>query len=182
MTSLTIHEASAPFAPRAVLHDFDAIRAAVAASGTLLERWPLVDLAGAVSDKAILAAYAPRIAQLQARGGYRSHDVVRMVPDHPARADLRAKFLAEHVHEDDEVRFFVEGSGLFCIHHAGQIHALDCTAGDLIVLPAGTHHWFDSGAAPRFTAIRLFTSPEGWVAHYTGATLATGLPAYEGPR
>ncbi len=93
---------------------------------------------------------------------------------------LRAKFLAEHIHDDDEVRFFVEGAGLFYIRHEGAVHALECTRGDLIVLPAGTLHWFDTGAQPSFTVIRLFTTPEGWVARFTGDNIAEAIPLYEG--
>ena len=61
----------------------------------------------------------------------------------------------------------------------GAVHALECTAGDLIVLPAGTTHWFDTGESPNFTAIRLFITPEGWVARYTGDKIADSIPRYE---
>ena len=51
---------------------------------------------------------------------------------------------------------------------------------DLIALPAGTTHWFDTGEFPNFTVIRLFITPEGWVARYTGDEIATHIPLYEG--
>jgi 1,2-dihydroxy-3-keto-5-methylthiopentene dioxygenase len=54
-----------------------------------------------------------------------------------------------------------------------------CEAGDLISVPAGIRHWFDMGPSPRFTAIRLFTSPEGWVARYTGDPIAEAYPRLE---
>ncbi|WP_206240717.1 1,2-dihydroxy-3-keto-5-methylthiopentene dioxygenase [Novosphingobium terrae] len=178
MTSLTIHNAAAPFSHEGAITDFPRIAAAMARANITLERWEAdVALSADADDAAILAAYAPQVARLKARAGYRSEDVVRMTPDHPMRAELRQKFLSEHVHDDDEVRFFVEGSGLFCIHHKGAVYALTCTAGDLIVLPAGTRHWFDTGEQPRFTAIRLFISPEGWVARYTGETIAEAMMA-----
>jgi 1,2-dihydroxy-3-keto-5-methylthiopentene dioxygenase len=132
------------------------------------------------SDAAILAAYADPIARLSAARGYRSADVIRLQPDHPERDAMRARFLAEHVHDEDEVRFFVEGSGMFYIHAGGQVHALLCTAGDLIALPMGTRHWFDMGEHPRFTAIRLFTRPDGWVARFTGDPIADAVPLYAG--
>ncbi|RZM07821.1 MAG: hypothetical protein EOP67_72695, partial [Sphingomonas sp.] len=40
----------------------------------------------------------------------------------------------------------------------------------------GTRHWFDMGPAPRFTAIRLFAEPDGWVARFTGDPIARGSP------
>jgi len=181
MTRLIQYDDQAPFAERAVRTDFDAIAAAMAPSGVTLERWRAdAALPAEPDDARILAAYAADVERLKARGGYRSVDVMRIAPDHPDRAALRTKFLAEHVHDDDEVRFFVEGAGLFYIRAGGTVHALECTAGDLIVLPAGTTHWFDMGERPRFTAIRLFTTPEGWVARFTGDPIAQAIPAYEG--
>jgi 1,2-dihydroxy-3-keto-5-methylthiopentene dioxygenase len=180
MTSMTVYEDTAPFATREAIADFGAIVSALAAAGVGLERWPSRALGEAPDDDAILAAHEDEIAGLQARGGYRSCDVVRLTPDNPQREAMRAKFLAEHVHDDDEVRYFVEGSGLFYIRAGSRVLALECTAGDLIVLPAGLRHWFDTGARPRFTAIRLFTTPEGWAAKFTGDTIAEAIPLYEG--
>jgi 1,2-dihydroxy-3-keto-5-methylthiopentene dioxygenase len=181
MTALSLYDDTAPHAHRATLRDLDAIAAALAPHGVTLERWEAgVTLADDAEDGDVLAAYSADIDRLKASGGYQSCDVIRVKPDHPERAALRAKFLAEHVHDDDEVRFFVEGSGLFYIRAGGMVHALECTAGDLILLPAGTVHWFDTGERPRFTAIRLFITPEGWVARYTGDPIAEAIPHYEG--
>ncbi|HEX7743058.1 MAG TPA: cupin [Sphingobium sp.] len=181
MTALTLYDDAPPFGLRGRLDDRDAIVAALEPAGILLEQWE----AGALlppdpADADILAAYAADVERLKARGGYQSCDVVRMTPDHPQRTEMRGKFLSEHVHDDDEVRFFVEGSGLFYIRSGGMVQALECIAGDRIVLPAGARHWFDTGERPRFTAIRLFTRPEGWVARYTGDEIARGVPLYEG--
>ncbi len=181
MTFLTSYDDAAPHTRRAALDDFDAIAATLAPSGVLLERWEAgATLAPQAQDTDIVGAYARDIERLKAIGGYKSCDVLRLSADHPQRETLRAKFLAEHVHDDDEVRFFVEGAGLFYIRHDGAVHALECTRGDLIVLPAGTLHWFDTGAEPSFTVIRLFTMPEGWVARFTGDAIAEAIPLYEG--
>lgn len=156
------------------------IQAALAAVGVQCERWRAsVALPVGASAEQILAAYAPEIDRLKARGGYVQMDVVRLGPDHPDRAAIRQKFLAEHTHSDDEVRFFVEGSGLFCFHIGDRVYQLVAEAGDLVNVPAGTTHWFDTGAAPSFTAIRLFVDPAGWVAHYTGSSIATRYPLFE---
>jgi 1,2-dihydroxy-3-keto-5-methylthiopentene dioxygenase len=181
MTQLTLYDDSAPFRARETIRDHAAIAEALQAVGITLERWDAgTELPDDPQDADILAAYAPDIERLNAAGGYKSCDVVRLTPDNPQRGEMRAKFLAEHVHDDDEVRFFVEGSGLFYIRSGGTVHALECTRGDLILLPAGTVHWFDTGEHPRFTAIRLFTTPEGWVARFTGDPIAEAIPLYEG--
>lgn len=181
MTTLTLYDAATPHDERQTLHDHGAIAAALAPSGVTLERWE----AGAIlpadaQDETILSAYAADIARLKATGGYQSCDLLRLKPDHPQRTELRAKFLSEHVHDDDEVRFFVEGAGLFYIRSDETVYALECTRGDLIIVPAGTRHWFDTGAQPRFTVIRLFTTPDGWVARFTGDKIAEAIPLYEG--
>lgn len=181
MTALTLYDDLPPHGFRVTLHEREAIVSALAPAGITLEIWnAAAALPDDPADTDILAAYAEEVERLKARGGYQSCDIVRLTPDHPQRAEMRAKFLSEHVHDDDEVRFFVEGSGLFYIRAGGTVHALECTAGDLIVLPAGTRHWFDTGERPRFTAIRLFTRPDGWVARFTGDEIARGIPLYEG--
>lgn len=181
MTSLTQYDDAAPHAERQRLSDHAAIAKVLAPHCIVLERWsPRAQVTADASDADILEAYSDDIAALTARGGYQSWDVLRVTPDHPQREELRAKFLAEHIHDDDEVRFFVEGAGLFYIHAGGMVHALECTAGDLIAVPAGTHHWFDTGAHPHFTVIRLFTTPDGWVARFTGDPIADAIPKYEG--
>ncbi|MBX9814797.1 MAG: cupin [Proteobacteria bacterium SG_bin5] len=166
-------------APEAVLLDTEegaVIAEALDRIGVRFERWPLRDLAEGEDP---LVAYAPEIERLKTEGGYLSVDTVAMRPDHPARAELRTKFLDEHTHGEDEVRFFVEGEGLFTLHAEGRVHAMLCTAGDLIAVPAGMKHWFDMGPAPRFTAIRLFLNPDGWIARFTGDAIASRFPRHE---
>lgn len=181
MTMLALYDDRPPHAHRGTVRDFGAIVDTLAPAGVRLERWEAAaTLPDTATDADILAAYAADIERLKAEGGYQSCDVIRLTPEHPNRTELRSKFLSEHIHDDDEVRFFVEGAGLFYIRSGGTVHALECTAGDLIVLPAGTVHWFDTGAEPRFTAIRLFTTPDGWVARFTGDPIAEAIPLYEG--
>jgi 1,2-dihydroxy-3-keto-5-methylthiopentene dioxygenase len=181
MTKLTQYQGTPPHQVGDNMEDHAAIAAALAPTGVRLERWDATaKLPADASDADILEIYYNDINRLKEVGGYQSCDVVRLTPDHPQRTEMRAKFLAEHVHDDDEVRFFVEGSGLFYIRDMGPVQALECTAGDLIVLPAGTRHWFDTGERPFFTAIRLFTTPDGWVARFTGDPIAEAIPLYAG--
>lgn len=143
------------------------------------ERWPVEAVPAGADDDEVLRVFGGQIARLKAEGGYRAVDVIRMRPGHPDQPALRAKFLSEHRHDEDEVRFFVEGAGLFCLRAEGQVFMVLCEAGDLISVPAGIRHWFDMGPSPLFTAIRLFISPEGWVARYTGDPIADAFPRFE---
>ena len=114
--------------------------------------------------------------ELQASGRYPTVDAIRLMPDHPDRERLRQTFLAEHTHSEDEVRFFVEGRGLFCLHLGEEVLQVLCEAGDLINVPAGSKHWFDMGSKPEFCAIRFFDNPQGWVAEFTGDSIANRFP------
>lgn len=146
----------------------------------LFEQWNAgVSLAPDADQAAILAAYADDIERLKKQGGYEAVDVIRVGPDTPNLPALREKFLSEHTHTEDEVRFFVEGSASFYLRVNGKVYQTICTRGDLIGVPANTTHWFDMGPAPEFAAIRLFVNQEGWVAHYTGDDIASRFPKYE---
>ena len=151
------------------------ITVALAARGVSLAAWPVPAPAAA---EALLAALAPALDAEAARFGYTSRDVVVVTP---AQSGARTKFLAEHTHADDEARFFAAGTGTFYLHYPehAEVLALVCAAGDWIRVPAGTAHWFDMGAAPDFTAVRLFTRPDGWVAAFTGAEPFRHFPSHD---
>ncbi|HEX7338907.1 MAG TPA: acireductone dioxygenase [Rhodanobacteraceae bacterium] len=149
----------------------------LAAIGVRFEQWQANQpIAPGASQEAVLDAYRDDIERLQREGGYRSVDVISITPDNPKRAELRQKFLAEHTHSEDEVRFFVAGSGQFTLHKDGKVYDILCKTGDLIGVPDGTRHWFDMSESPSFVAIRLFTNTEGWVARMTGDDISARFP------
>lgn len=156
--------------------DAGIIKRELSAIGVVFERWATRN---AACPQEVLAAYAAEIERLKAKGGYQSVDVMAVTPDHPEREAIRTKFLSEHTHAEDEIRFFVDGEGLFTLHMQGRVFNMLCTRGDLLLVPAGMRHWFDMGAAPRFTVIRLFINPDGWVAQFTGDDIADRFPRLE---
>ena len=163
--------------PSFASNDAGLIRSELAERGIGFERWPArAEQPAAAGAEQILAAYAAEIARVQASGTYPTVDAIRMTPEHPEREALRQKFLAEHTHSEDEVRFFVEGRGLFCLHIGEEVLQMLCEQDDWISVPAGTKHWFDMGSAPRFCAIRFFDNPQGWVAAFTGDPIASRFP------
>ncbi|MGB0135004.1 1,2-dihydroxy-3-keto-5-methylthiopentene dioxygenase [Dokdonella sp.] len=135
---------------------------------------------GATQDE-VIDAYREDIERLMREEGYTTVDVVSLTPDHPERAALRQKFLSEHTHAEDEVRFFVAGSGQFTLHIEGKVYDVLCEQGDLIGVPDGTRHWFDMSESPYFVAIRLFNNPAGWVAEFTGDEIALKFPRMPPP-
>lgn len=163
--------------PELVSSDPQEIQRQLSARGIRFERWPArTSLPAGASPEQILDAYAGEIARVQQEGGYPTVDAIRLTPDHPDAPALRRKFLAEHTHGEDEVRFFVEGRGLFCLHIGHEVLQLICETGDWIAVPAGTPHWFDMGPEPRFCALRFFHNPEGWVARFTEDPIAGSYP------
>jgi len=145
--------------------------------GIEYERWTADRPVGAeaTSDE-LLQAYRREIDALKTRGGYRAVDVIDVRPETPNLDAMLAKFSREHWHDEDEVRFIVEGRGLFHIHAEGApVFALEVVAGDLIRVPRGTHHWFDLCAERRIRAIRLFQDTSGWTPHYTDSGVDAGF-------
>jgi len=148
--------------------------------GVRFEQWEAnAPIAPGACQDDVIAAYRSDIDRLMREEGYQSVDVISLAPDHPDRATLRQKFLSEHTHSEDEVRFFVAGSGQFTLHIGGRVYDVLCEAGDLIGVPDGTPHWFDMSESPYFVAIRLFTNKEGWVANFTGTDIAGRFPRME---
>lgn len=180
MTAMTVFNDSDPSNPISYLHDADDICAQLEEIGVCFEQWSTSnEINAASSQDEVLAAYKSDIDRLCQNGGYQSADVISLAEDNPAKDELRKKFLDEHTHSEDEVRFFVRGNGLFYLHKANKVFAVLCEQGDLISVPANTTHWFDMGAKPNFTAIRLFTNPDGWVANFSGDDIAARFPKYE---
>lgn len=152
------------------IHDFDEIRTCLNAFGVEYERWSASQpIAADAPGEEILRAYAPEIDNLKARGGYVTADVIDITPETPGLEAMLAKFDREHWHDEDEVRFTISGQGLFHIHGAAGVVAIQVEAGDLISVPRGTRHWFNLCGDRRIRAIRLFQDASGWTPQYTGS-------------
>jgi 1,2-dihydroxy-3-keto-5-methylthiopentene dioxygenase len=197
MSVLLLHNEAEPSFPLSMTDEPALIADVLRSHGVRFARWPLVEglitrdgLAPGVSTEDVLAAYASELGALERETSYPHRGVVQLRRaeadpswEQTARA-ARAKFLDEHSHAEDEVRFFVQGSGLFTMRRTddrGHAHVLQvmCKQGDLLSVPAGTRHAFDMGTSPSFCAIRLFGSPEGWVASFTGDPLLHSFASYD---
>lgn len=179
MSRLRVYRDSDGATPFFETTDHRRIAAELASKGVRFERWSTRTLPATPTPEEVLAAYKAEIELLKIEGGYTTCDVVSLKPDHPDKDALRQKFLNEHTHSEDEVRFFVAGSGLFTLHLGDRVYEVLCQQGDLIGVPDGTPHWFDMGARPYFVAIRLFTNPAGWVGNFTGSDISARFPRHE---
>jgi 1,2-dihydroxy-3-keto-5-methylthiopentene dioxygenase len=149
--------------------DTEAIREYLAGINIEYEIWePSQPVGPQASNEEILQAYSADIEKLKARGGYVTADVVNVNAQTPGLDAMLARFNREHWHDEDEVRFIIQGRGIFHIHPTdAPVVAIEVEAGDLIRVPRATWHWFNLCSDRQIRAIRLFQDPAGWTPVYT---------------
>ncbi|MFT8718541.1 1,2-dihydroxy-3-keto-5-methylthiopentene dioxygenase [Acetobacter sp.] len=178
MSSLVIYDDRRPGQPEFTTHNAHAIADRLKPINVRFERWTDVEPPPReASQEEILACYRPYLDKLMGETNAGSADVISISVNTPNRQALREKFLSEHTHSEDEVRFFVHGRGHFVLHVGDKVYDVGCTQGDLISVPTGVQHWFDAGENPDVVALRIFTHKEGWIADYTNDDIALRFPA-----
>src|SRR5688572_22998919 len=146
MSRLRIFSENDPSNPRLSTADHAEMASELGKIGVAFEQWQAnAPVAPGDAPETIMEAYRADIDRLIAQHGFKTVDVVSIAPDNPQRETMRTKFLDEHFHKEDEVRFFVAGSGLFTLHVEPNVYEIKCEQGDLISVPDSTLHWFDMG-------------------------------------
>ena len=85
--------------------------------GIIFEQWKAaMPLNDSDSQETILKAYEHELGPYMKKNGYVNADVINVHKDTPNIEAIRNKFLSEHTHAEDEVRFFVDGEGFFFFH------------------------------------------------------------------
>ena len=151
----------------------------LAALGIALQGWPAPHDAkvsallakqdlSADEREIVLASVDDRFEDLKRHMGYMARDLIVIHEDVPGLGDLLRRFDSVHYHEDDEVRYVLEGSGYFgFVEPDGGQFLLEVAAGDYLNVPARTEHWFEMKQSRRIKAVRYFTDTTGWVPVYT---------------
>lgn len=153
--------------------------------GVFFDQWKCdVKFDDRATQEEILAAYEKDLKPFMEQGGYLTADVISINKLTENYEAIRNKFLAEHTHSEDEIRFFVDGKGLFWFNLENEpVFNLLCEKGDLISVPAGTKHWFDAGESNPFVkAIRIFIDMSGWIPEYTQSELEKEFSDFKMPR
>ncbi|KAF3921190.1 hypothetical protein ABW21_db0203033 [Orbilia brochopaga] len=128
-----------------------------------------------LSNLSIIAGHYPDVAsvdEIAKARSYRNRDVITVSPD--AMGDIYESkvkmFFDEHLHEDEEIRYILDGSGYFDVR-AGEPGSdeerwvrVAMEAGDLIILPAGIYHRFTTDEKNYIKAMRLFKDEPKWTA------------------
>jgi 1,2-dihydroxy-3-keto-5-methylthiopentene dioxygenase len=111
--------------------------------------------------------YKGPLEALMKERGYVTMDQVKMFADMPNFQALCDKFVGEHLHTDDEVRFLLAGSGVF------EIRSLDdkwmkviVEPSDFILVPANRFHRFYLTDEKKIHCVRLFKDQSGWTPLY----------------
>ncbi len=168
MSSLFVYHQASPEQPFKVLTHLEDIVSTLAEQGVGFERLQAATpVSPEASQQDVLGSYRVQVDSLMTERGYAAVEVISAFAADPSKRQLS---LDEHHYDQDEVRFFVAGRGLFTLHIKDCVYAVLCEKNDLISVPAGTRRWFDSGENPRVAAIRLFRKP-GTVT-FTGDGLA----------
>ncbi|HIK28717.1 MAG: cupin domain-containing protein [Oscillatoriaceae bacterium SKW80] len=163
--------------------EMEAIARELAPLNIQLHRWPIGEntqtrillAKETLSDsekEQLLQSLDHYFQELKNTQGYQSRDIIILHPATPNLDVMLAKFQSCHTHADDEVRYIIDGEGVFgFVRPDGSQIELTVQPEEYINVPAGTEHWFHLTAARRIKAIRYFSGTEGWVPQYTGTEI-----------
>jgi 1,2-dihydroxy-3-keto-5-methylthiopentene dioxygenase len=151
--------------------DFKTIQNFLGQRGVAIAKWEASKpLANDATEESILEAYAHELRPFMEKNNYETADVINVHPQTENLRMIREKFMKEHTHSENEIRFFVDGHGKFWFHlDNGEILCITCERGDFISVPKNVRHWFDLAPEYFVKAIRIFSNKEGWIPNYTGS-------------
>eukprot|EP00007_Cunea_sp_BSH-02190019_P002263 CAMPEP_0174229024 /NCGR_PEP_ID=MMETSP0417-20130205/92_1 /TAXON_ID=242541 /ORGANISM="Mayorella sp, Strain BSH-02190019" /LENGTH=339 /DNA_ID=CAMNT_0015306521 /DNA_START=53 /DNA_END=1072 /DNA_ORIENTATION=+ len=107
----------------------------------------------------------PDLCRIRKERSYVSSDVVDLKRETVPKEKL-ASFFEEHLHDDEEIRFVLEGSGYFDVRDAeNRWIRIQVVRNDLLVLPAGIYHRFALDDKGAIKVVRLFQEEPKWTAY-----------------
>jgi 1,2-dihydroxy-3-keto-5-methylthiopentene dioxygenase len=116
--------------------------------------------------ESLLEGLDSRFQELKEKHGYTTRDLIVLHPQVVGLPDMLAKFDKLHFHTDDEVRYIIDGSGIFGFNINGEEFSVYVEKNDFISVPKNTNHWFKLDGKMRIKAVRYFQDMSGWVPHY----------------
>jgi 1,2-dihydroxy-3-keto-5-methylthiopentene dioxygenase len=105
------------------------------------------------------------VDELAKNRGYKNRDVIKISPSAMGDVyeDKIKMFFNEHLHEDEEIRYILDGAGYFDVRSkADNWIRMKVEKGDLVILPAGIWHRFTVDETDYIQAMRLFKDEPKW--------------------
>ncbi|BFZ54629.1 1,2-dihydroxy-3-keto-5-methylthiopentene dioxygenase [Savitreella phatthalungensis] len=121
--------------------------------------WQLQDVAGGAEGR------LAKVNEIAAERGYKNRDEITVSPTAMGDVyeDKVKMFFNEHLHEDEEIRYILDGEGFFDVRTKDDRWIrLAMEKGDLAVLPAGIYHRFTTAQTNYIKAMRLFKDEPKW--------------------
>ena len=109
-------------------------------------------------------AVDPKLAKIRDDRGYSYADIITVHPDTLPEYETKVKsFFEEHIHDAEEIRYILGGSGFFDVRNKkDEWVRIHIKAGDLMTLPEGIYHRFTVDEADCIHAMRLFIGQPVW--------------------
>ncbi|KAF2669301.1 1,2-dihydroxy-3-keto-5-methylthiopentene dioxygenase [Microthyrium microscopicum] len=105
------------------------------------------------------------VDKLAANRGYKNRDVITISPTSMGEAyEEKVKmFFNEHLHEDEEIRYILDGGGFFDVRDKNDEWVrIKLAKYDLMIMPAGIYHRFTTDEQNYTKAMRLFQDDPKW--------------------
>jgi len=109
-------------------------------------------------------AMDPKLKAIRDDRRYSYADIITVHPDHLPEFETKIKaFFEEHIHDAEEIRYIIGGSGYFDVRGLDeQWIRVHVKKGDLMTLPEGIYHRFTCDEKRLIHAMRLFIGQPIW--------------------
>jgi len=106
----------------------------------------------------------PKLMAIRDQRGYSYADIISVRPDLLPGYETKIKaFFEEHIHDAEEIRYILDGSGYFDIRDKeDKWIRIWIKKGDLMTLPEGCYHRFTCDETDYIQAMRLFIGQPVW--------------------
>lgn len=108
-------------------------------------------------------ALDPKLCAIREERGYSYADIITVHHHLPGFEDKVKAFFSEHIHDAEEIRYIIDGSGYFDVRDfEDKWIRIWIKKGDLMTLPEGIYHRFTCDNDNYIHAMRLFKGQPVW--------------------